>query len=57
MMGKQDVETEGECSKMSTNMKEEDDIEFGNRQSLMFFKDERNDEQDVTGSCVMRKEK
>lgn len=28
---------------MSTNMKEEDDIEFGNRQSLMFFKDERND--------------
>lgn len=39
MMGKQDVETEGECSRMSSNMKEEDDIEFGNRQSLMFFKD------------------
>ena len=30
-MGKWDVGTEGECSRMSSNMKEEGDVEFGNR--------------------------
>lgn len=30
-MGKWDVGTEGECSRMSSSMKEEGDVEFGNR--------------------------